>query len=353
MRRFVISSILAIIFIISQTAVLANQPDNSSENELLIYGVYDKTSAQTEYVTREDMVIAIMKMAGVTSDNAINFAFKSFYYSPVFNDIKAMRIEDGYIIKAAEIIAKGTDDSEFEPSRNVTLSEALTFMLRCLNPDASIEPSYAVKSALNEGLVFKTDGFYTADGGSLLTAENASVLLERMLSKPAGYTAKEADVKGITYREYLQIKIFSESEPKGFDKNISADSLDKLKAVCLELNNSDIGNMYGEKSRVCINAELPVCVNVFGDLYPKDFSSFIQSDTSDISMIIRNFYAETGYSYIELNRQSIIVSPDEGKKSGIVYMKDKSENEMRKIIPFLKTLTPTDGDWYTFDTYIR
>jgi len=95
-------------------------------------------------VSRSECIMYIMKSLGVDEDSADIYKY-SDYYIPVFADL-GNDVYEGYIIiaKFADVAAgisryDGDTVRCFEPKRNVTVKECLTFMMRCLEEPTSIK----------------------------------------------------------------------------------------------------------------------------------------------------------------------------------------------------------------------
>jgi len=95
-------------------------------------------------VSRRECIMSIMQSLEVDEDSADIYKY-SDYYIPVFADL-GNDVYEGYIIiaKFADVAAgisryDGDTVRCFEPKRNVTVKECLTFMMRCLEEPTSIK----------------------------------------------------------------------------------------------------------------------------------------------------------------------------------------------------------------------
>ena len=152
-------------------------------------------------VSREDAVIEIMSIVGVDQETALNTILYTSWYEPVFNDVKACRIEDGYVLIASEYIVKGCGNRLFEPNRDISLSEILTFIERCLRNDSNIEPEQAIGFALEDKIILSDDSFYSEDGKTSVTREDLAVLIDRMSKKDIGLYVGLITEDAITYAD--------------------------------------------------------------------------------------------------------------------------------------------------------
>ena len=112
-------------------------------------------------ISRGDCVATIMKLIGVDADTALEYA-DSDYYMPVFLDI-GYDIMSGYIIIAKYCnVAAGVDFyrdgvNNFMPDREVTVKEALTFMLRCLTDPQTLTWERIMEDSIKFGLLKEED----------------------------------------------------------------------------------------------------------------------------------------------------------------------------------------------------
>lgn len=137
-------------------------------------------------ISRGDCVATIMKLIGVDADTALEYA-DSDYYMPVFLDI-GYDIMSGYIIIAKYCnVAAGVDFyrdgvNNFMPDREVTVKEALTFMLRCLTDPQTLTWERIMEDSIKFGLLKEEElELYVADGE--LQSKQFYTLLCRMLDK--------------------------------------------------------------------------------------------------------------------------------------------------------------------------
>lgn len=118
-----------------------NTMDSSTMDELINLGIIDGGSFTSEYVTREECLISILKAIGATSETNDVYCDMSYYY-PVFRDVQPFNCQGFGFIYAAGLkgIALGDSaelgESCFHKDDNATYRQALCFMIRCLTEHA-------------------------------------------------------------------------------------------------------------------------------------------------------------------------------------------------------------------------
>jgi len=104
-------------------------------------------------ITRSDCVSCIMRLIGMSEEDAYDAVYNTCYDEPIFDEF-GRGINDGYIVEAyGADIAKGVNEYEFAPERAVTLKECLTFMLRCLTDSELVEWENAMQDSVKFGLL--------------------------------------------------------------------------------------------------------------------------------------------------------------------------------------------------------
>lgn len=138
-----------------------------SVNQQIDDAIEDVTSYITDdnaAISRSDCVTTIMKIIGLDKDTADRYG-RAGYDQPVFLDVGIAETgaNTGYIYMAKFTgIAIGVSSNDryitnFEPHRNVTIKECLTYMLRCLKDQKTIEWDNIVDDAEEIGLLNKEE----------------------------------------------------------------------------------------------------------------------------------------------------------------------------------------------------
>lgn len=138
-----------------------------------------------EFISRSNCISTIMKIVGVDEYSNYRYA-NAGYDEPVFADIDYAP-NNGYIILAKfsdvaiGVSKNGERINYFEPDRNVTVKECLTYMLRCLKDPQTIEWDNILFDAEKFGLISKEDISYISSNEELLSSDFKK-FLSRMLN---------------------------------------------------------------------------------------------------------------------------------------------------------------------------
>lgn len=162
MKKIFIGVILLSLFI--NLGVYAS---DYSVNQQIDDAIEDVTSYITDdnaAISRSDCITTIMKIIGLDKDTADRYG-RAGYDQPVFLDVGIAETgaNTGYIYMAKfSGIAIGVSSNDryitnFEPHRNVTIKECLTYMLRCLKDQKTIEWDNIVDDAEEIGLLNKEE----------------------------------------------------------------------------------------------------------------------------------------------------------------------------------------------------
>ena len=175
--------------------VSADTTNNIETGSLLFeLNIIDETYfSNTNTVTREECLIAIMRAIGVTGiefdsiDGADFYGFADTPFLSYFGCAYLSKIAYGEE-RVIDYSTYRTDhtgrnvDYFFFPKRAVTVKEALAFMIRCLEQSDNESLEYAMKRAEEYGLINCNDDFVNK-GDSELNQNDFCVLLERFLHK--------------------------------------------------------------------------------------------------------------------------------------------------------------------------
>lgn len=144
------------------------------------------SNIDNQKITRGNCIATIMKLIGVNKEAADKFA-NANYNNPVFYDIGDDDLNAGYIILAKfSDVAVGVNIDRrnigyFEPKRNVTVKECLTFMLRCLKDSDSVVWENVMTDSIKIGLLQEDElDIFVADAP--LLNKDFCTLLSRMLN---------------------------------------------------------------------------------------------------------------------------------------------------------------------------
>ena len=178
--------VLIMVFI-NQINVFATKATNFDSNEYIVTLAPYLLDENVTNVKRGDCITIIMKVLGVDDASAGKYAGAD-YCKPVFYDLVYNDENSGYIIIANFAdVAKGVrvgvydETYNFEPNRDVTVRECLTFMLRCLKKAETVEWENVVSQAVETGLL-QAEEAGNLDTDKALTGGTFRVLLERMLN---------------------------------------------------------------------------------------------------------------------------------------------------------------------------
>ncbi len=163
------------------------QVNDSNIKNPNIYDILDENILNEESITRSNCISSIMKLIGVSEDDAYIFENSYFEY-PIFSDVRDHEVGNGYMLVAGYAnIAVGEekgDEFYFYPSRNVSIEECIAFIVRCLDKSVlNIDETYLYAKEI--GLVKKTDEFYQNRKWSI-SVSDFCVLLNRMLYEKRG-----------------------------------------------------------------------------------------------------------------------------------------------------------------------
>ena len=346
----------------------------NQEDMLIQYGIYDKTQNSNVYVTRGEALVAILRLAGMTSEMA-RVAREAYYYGIIYKDVSEINPKSGYIYEG-DVLSKGTDFQKFEPERNITLSETITFMVRCLNKNIEIELLEAMKLGLERGIILKSDTFYSQNGNNNLLPSEFAVLLNRMLIQPKGYIWGNGKLfsnrfpdyyPGIPDVDYNSIETYQDNFEK---RNMLFENkkeviitqkfskfFPKLKNLYEELSQHWYEPIYlsGYTYGIEWYAEHTKYIGNIEESYessPKyESMQKIEQCLKDLSY---NFLEESYYGYIQNENDIFILSNNYELCYGIIFNRNNSDERIRSEINFLKTLIPlSEQGWYFFDTYKR
>ena len=188
-----ILSFFCMCLIFTGTASAERKPDNYTEtiNSVAPYTV----NGEENSISRGDCVASVMKIVGV--DKETEKMYNSVYFdAPIFMDVTGHRscINDGYIIPAKYAkVAIGVQRYDvfgnpysvilFEPHQNVTIKEALAFILRCLTDSSTLSWDNTMEDAVKYGLITQ-DELTDCEPDSELTNGQFRIFLRRMLNSP-------------------------------------------------------------------------------------------------------------------------------------------------------------------------
>lgn len=346
------------------------QNDEADTDILYACGIFDRIENSDKYITRAEAVEAILHLAGVTSDMA-KAASEMNYYHNVYNDVWQYNIRGGYVFMSNEYISNGTAEQEFKPFEKITLDEAVTFMIRCIEKNKDISLTDGMITAEQNGLLYKNDTFYSSDGKRALKGNEFAVLLNRMFEQPKGYIWGSGQGFENGNEGYINISIIDFDSVKTYKDNfilrrnadkpnkcdVIADTfkmslieLEKLMKYSDELFESDMsirltsgGTIQGgndliikDKTKLSDYNKIAECM--------KSISDNMLSKTS-LGYFNSNLYG----GYVYQDEEVFVYSDNERMNYGILYKK-RDINNLK--IPFIKEMNAlSENGWYAFDTY--
>lgn len=166
---------------------------NSEINTLEELGIIDDASISFNPVTREECLVAVLRVIGVTDDyistlggaDYITFADTSSYsYFGIafFNKIAyGEEIVVDFPTERTRHTFKNTDYFFF-PHKNATINECLAFMVRCLIDDKNDDLNSVIINAKTIGLINEKDSFINKLDSELEKCDFI-ILLERFLQQ--------------------------------------------------------------------------------------------------------------------------------------------------------------------------
>lgn len=194
-KIFRVLSLIWLINLLVGFSAGANGIDDISIDFLEEKGLISQRLFDSDIVTRNDCIVSIMKIIGVTESTASGLIGIP-RYQPIFDDVHLWRPSDSYYINqgyiyAANIhnIAYGNENRYFLPFRPVTAQEALAFIVRCINNQwvddeaASIGKEEIISIAKTKGILLATDRFYNNENIDITPSEFC-ILLSRLLNQP-------------------------------------------------------------------------------------------------------------------------------------------------------------------------
>ena len=160
-----IITILILSVLLTVSSAQANDIDVEKYNEIIDYVLNGSIEDENSMVTRGDCIAAIMRLIGVDTEDAEYCVKYILFDQPLFLDLdEDIDHNAGYIIIAAlndVAVGKRTSQSshinKFESFNSVTFKECLTFMLRCLTADKSVEWDNVVNDSLKTGLLLENE----------------------------------------------------------------------------------------------------------------------------------------------------------------------------------------------------
>jgi len=181
---------LVLVFMMTVTDVKALTADYSKEENVgtILTAIVSYSNNASSLVTRSECIEMIMTVTGVSEQAAIDLATAD-YDAPIFSDVpRHDHVLDGYIVEAyfagvaLGVGAKNAPPDTFDPDRNATIRECLTFMLRCLKNPNEVSWESVMEDSVEEGLLTEEELIsFSADDP--LDGEQFSALLQRMLWK--------------------------------------------------------------------------------------------------------------------------------------------------------------------------
>lgn len=184
MKKIIILIIILFIFFLNFNAFASEETEDSIYT--LIISSIAPNIMENSNISRGDCVATIMKLIGVDKDTAEIYAGMNFH-NHVFYDMREDDLNRGYIVLAKfSNIAFGVNTDtrnigNFEPKRDVTTKECLTFMLRCLKDSNSVSWENVMTDSVQIGLLQKDElDSFVADAP--LLNKDFYTLLSRMLN---------------------------------------------------------------------------------------------------------------------------------------------------------------------------
>lgn len=193
--RKVIAITILIIYLLGMINVYSDNVNNSEiEDTLMQLNILDESGfLNPNTVSREECIIAIMRVIGVTDEDVAFLAGNGFY---AFADTNAYSYEGcaykGKIAYGEECevdsptyrsthTLKNTDFFFF-PNREVTVKECLAFMVRCLEEPSKENYDSIIEKAKNYGLISDDDAIVD-NVNAALSQNDFLVLLDRLLQQ--------------------------------------------------------------------------------------------------------------------------------------------------------------------------
>ncbi|MBE7011372.1 MAG: hypothetical protein E7415_01715 [Ruminococcaceae bacterium] len=190
----IISLILFFCCILNIIPICADEIESDvTEHDLIKFGILDEDSfLNDDTITREECLIAIMRVIGLT-DNDVNMMDGADCYA--FVDVGpftyigcAWESRIAYGIECivdfptyrSSHTGKNTDYFFFS-DRDATITEALAFMIRCLEKD-EIDLDMAIEKAYQYGLL-RTEDVFSEHLDSKINQRDFSILLDRLLQQ--------------------------------------------------------------------------------------------------------------------------------------------------------------------------
>ena len=346
------------------------QNDEADTDILYACGIFDRIENSDKHITRAEAVEAILHLAGVTSDMA-KAASEMNYYHNVYNDVWQYNIRGGYVFMSNEYISNGTAEQEFKPFEKITLDEAVTFMIRCIEKNKDISLTDGMITAEQNGLLYKNDTFYSSDGKRALKGNEFAVLLDRMFEQPKGYIWGSGQGFENGNEGYINISIIDFGSVKTYKDNFilrrNADETNKCDVIAdtfkMSLIELEKLMKYSDElfeSDMSIRLTSGGTIQGGNDLIIKDKTKL--SDYNKIAECMKsisdNMLSKTSLGYFNSNlyggyvyqdEEVFVYSDNERMNYGILYKK-RDINNLK--IPFIKEMNALSEDrWYAFDTY--
>ena len=366
-KKFLI--LLHIIAMICNLNVFSEKASEQQNDMLVRYGIYDRLVHIDGYVTRGDAVEAILYLAGMTSEMAFQSG-QSLRYGVIYKDVVSSDIRSGYLYESS-VIANGTENQLFEPEKEITLAEAVTLMVRCLEKTKQIELQEGMNCAIEKGLIENKDYFYTTSGKNLLYSADFAILLERMLLQPKGYIWGRGDFfqDGCFISTYLNLPEIEYSSittyQDNFEKRMELCKTDKEVFIKdnFEEYFPDLQDLLADVTKVWNE---PICLiggvseiqwDLNYSMYKEEldineYFEYQQEITALLRKLSIDYLKDAWLGYIYKKDGIFIVSNNQKMCYGVVYIEENMENKISEEILFLKRLIPLmKQGWYYYETY--
>ncbi len=171
MRKKIMAVIISAVLITQNLSVCAAY----NAEDVTAYAAPYVVEGVNETISRGDCLASIMKLIGLRQETADRY-FDVDFYKPVFAD----EYDDpnylynyGYLLYAQSygvatgVYAEALHAYKFEPKRDVTIKECLTFMLRCLKDPKDVEWGNIMSDAEDMGLLTREEARkFTGDGSA-------------------------------------------------------------------------------------------------------------------------------------------------------------------------------------------
>lgn len=204
MKKRILIIMMVLNLLMPMSVCASNECVSDTDILALLEIVEDDYFTNSETVTREECIIAIMRVIGVTDakvDKLYGADLFCFVDTSAFSYFGCAYL--GGIAYGEECVvdyptyrtshtSKNTDFFFF-PERLVTVKETLAFMNRCLGEDKSEKYEFTIEHAKAYGLIEDTD-LFAVDENALIDKKDFCALLKRMLyQKRYKYYSVESD----------------------------------------------------------------------------------------------------------------------------------------------------------------